>query len=56
MRKQCVPGPLLSFVGPGNEATIGHAPFPLMRSVRDQNFRKITVAGGSTGHIAVTTP
>ena len=22
MRKQCVPGPLLSFVGPGNEATL----------------------------------
>ena len=21
MREQCVPGPLLSFVGPGNEAT-----------------------------------
>ena len=36
--------------------TIDHAPFPLMRSVRDQIFRKIAVTGGSTGHIAVTTP
>ena len=27
-----------------------------MRSVRDQNFHKIAVAGGSTVHIAVTTP
>ena len=40
--------------------TIDHAPFPLIRSVRNQNFRKIAaqVESGSTGHIAVpvTTP
>ena len=36
---------------------IGHAPFPLMRSVRDQNFRKIAVADGSIADtIALTTP
>ena len=35
---------------------IGHAHLPFMRSVRDQNARKIAVAGGSTGHTAVTTP
>ena len=36
--------------------TIGHAHFPFMHSVRDQNVRKIAVADGSTGHIVVTTP
>ena len=36
--------------------TIGHAHFPFMRSVRDQNVHKIAVADGSTWHIAVTTP
>ena len=35
--------------------TIGHAHLPFMRSVRNQNVRKIAVADGSIGHTAVTT-
>ena len=35
---------------------IGHTPFPLMPRIRDQNFCKIAIADGSTGHIVVITP
>ena len=37
MRKQCIPGPLLSFVGPGNEAGGGGgvlAKIPAARTCR----------------------
>ena len=36
MRKQCVPGPLLSFVGPGNEASILGPPNVLEQVVNSQ--------------------